>query len=72
MEILANLFFVIAVVSITYIAVRSMIKILNTAYNRKEISKRNHKLLVPTSVGIGITIAIMLSLGSIKLLEFTI
>jgi hypothetical protein len=69
---LAISFFVIAIVYITYIAVSSMIKILNTAYKRKEISKRNYRLLVISSVLIGIFTATILPLGFIKLFEFII
>lgn len=72
MEILAIGFFVIAIVYITYIAVSSMIKILNVAFKRKEISERKHKMLVTSSVAIGITTATILPVVSIKLLGITL
>lgn len=70
MEMLAISFFVIAIVYITYVAVRSMMRILSIAYRRKKISARSHQIMATTSVVIGISIAIMLPIGSIKLLRF--
>lgn len=69
---LAISFFVLGVVYITYIAVSSMIKVLHIAHERKEISQQKQNLLTTVSVAIGISIAILLSTASIKLLGFLI
>ncbi|HLR53645.1 MAG TPA: hypothetical protein VK078_02870 [Pseudogracilibacillus sp.] len=70
MKMLAISIFIIGVIFLTYIAVSSMIKVLNLAHDRKEISEQSRKRMVALSIIIGILIATLLPIISITLLEF--
>lgn len=66
--------FLISIFSIIiiYITVSSIIKVLKIAFKRKEISERKHRLMVASSIVIGISIATALPFVYIKLFEFII
>ncbi|MDO6655820.1 hypothetical protein [Anaerobacillus sp. 1_MG-2023] len=48
---------------IIYITVHSIIKALNIALNRNEISKRKYRLIMAISISIGTFVAIVLPFG---------
>lgn len=54
---------------IIFITVFSMIKVLNITYKRKEITLRKLKVLVTTSIVIGILIASTLPFGYQKIFD---
>lgn len=55
---------------IIFITVTALIKVFNVAIRRKEISERKYKVLVTSSIMIGLLIASVLPLGYQKIFEF--
>jgi phosphotransferase system glucose/maltose/N-acetylglucosamine-specific IIC component len=54
---------------IIVMTVHSIIKVLNIALKRKEISKRKHRLWIASSIAIGFITASILPFGYHKILE---
>ena len=63
--ILINIFSAI----IIFITIYSMIKVFNIAYQREEISLRKFKVLVTSSIAIGLFIASILPFGYKKIFD---
>ena len=54
---------------IIYITVHSIIKALNIALNRNEISKRKYRLIMAISIFIGTFVAVILPFGYQRLFD---
>ncbi|MFK3959105.1 hypothetical protein [Guptibacillus hwajinpoensis] len=54
---------------IIYITVHSIIKALNIALNRNEISKRKYRLIMAISIFIGTFVAVVLPFGYERLFD---
>ncbi|MGD7043103.1 hypothetical protein [Jeotgalibacillus proteolyticus] len=54
---------------IIFITVHSIIKVLNIALNRDEISKRKYRLMMAVSIFVGTFVALVLPFGYQRLFE---